>query len=226
MILKCPKSAEIIHPVLRGKDIKKYSIVFSNLWLINTHNGLREINLPRVNVKTDYPSIFEHLKKYEGKLIDREDKGDDWTNLRSCAYLNEFKKPKIVYPEITKYLPFVYDDNGYYMNNKTFFITGGNLKYLVAFLNSSIFKSCIKSNFPDLGEDRRELRKTFFEPTMILYPDASMENEISKMVDLIIFQKSRYEPTEKIEEEIDSILYKAYNLTDDEVRLAKKLAFI
>ena len=61
LIEKDAKSAEIIVPVLRGRDIKKYILEYANLYLINSHNGYN--NTPKINIE-DYPIIKEHLDNF------------------------------------------------------------------------------------------------------------------------------------------------------------------
>ncbi|WP_071057709.1 Eco57I restriction-modification methylase domain-containing protein [Pelistega sp. MC2] len=166
LIAEDPKSAEIIRPILRGRDIKKYSYEFADLWLINTHNGIKEKGIPPIDID-DYPIIKKHLQQYYIQLSKRVDKGDTPYHLRNCTYMEDFFKPKIVYPNMTKFLPFVLDEKGYLLNQKCFFITGKHLIFLTAFLNSKIFKICFKDNFPELLGGTRELSKVFFEKLRI-----------------------------------------------------------
>lgn len=88
LIKEDPKSVEIIRPILRGRDIKKYSYDFADLWLINTHNGVKEKEIKPVNVD-DYPAIKNHLNNYLLQLKSRQDKGDTIYNLRNCAYMDQ-----------------------------------------------------------------------------------------------------------------------------------------
>jgi hypothetical protein len=88
LIKKDPKSEEIIKPILRGRDIRKYEINFAKLYLINSHNN------PPVDIEK-YPAIKEHLDSYYPQLEKRGDKGKTPYNLRNCAYLEEFQKEKI-----------------------------------------------------------------------------------------------------------------------------------
>jgi type I restriction-modification system DNA methylase subunit len=83
------KNKEIIKPLLRGKDIKKYSYKFYDMWLINTHNN------PPIHIN-NYPILKEHLDQYYDKLEKRTDKGLTPYNLRNCAYLKEFENEKIL----------------------------------------------------------------------------------------------------------------------------------
>ncbi|MDD6784144.1 MAG: class I SAM-dependent DNA methyltransferase, partial [Prevotellaceae bacterium] len=46
------RTAELIRPILRGRDIKRYGYNWANLWLINTHNGIRG-KLERIHIE-DY----------------------------------------------------------------------------------------------------------------------------------------------------------------------------
>ena len=110
------RTAELIRPILRGRDIKKYEYEWADLWIINTHNGIKG-KLPRIDVNK-YPAIKAHLDQYWDKISKRSDKGDSPYNLRNCAYMEDFLKPKIIYPNMTKYMPFVYDNKAYYTNQK------------------------------------------------------------------------------------------------------------
>lgn len=80
------RTAELIRPILRGRDIKRYGYDWANLWLINTHNGIKG-RIPRINIE-DYPAVKAHLDQYWDKIRDRADQGDTPYNLRNCAYLD------------------------------------------------------------------------------------------------------------------------------------------
>ena len=175
------RTAELIRPILRGRDIKKYGYVENGLFLINTHNGIRG-KLPRIDIN-DYPAVKVHLDRYWDKISARADKGDTPYNLRNCAYLEDFFKPKIIYPNMTKYMPFAYDNQGYLTNQKCFIMTGVHLPYLTAFLNSNIFKICYRDCFPELQGGTRELSKIFFENIRIPQIDKLIEYDIENMLE-------------------------------------------
>ena len=82
------RTAELIRPILRGRDIKRYSYDWAGLWVINTHNGVKEEGIPPVNIQ-EYPILKAHLDQYADKLQARADKGDTPYNLRNCAYINQ-----------------------------------------------------------------------------------------------------------------------------------------
>jgi hypothetical protein len=129
------KNEEIIVPILRGRDVNRYQIDYQNLYLINSHNGYKEI--PSIDIN-NYPAIKEHLLKFEPKLSKRYDKGGTPFNLRNCAYLESFKLPKIIWKEMSSKPPFVLDKEGYFTNDTITFIEGNNLEYLLCVLNSKL----------------------------------------------------------------------------------------
>jgi len=184
--------------------------------LINTHNGIKELELPRVQLEVSYKEVYDHLTVYKEILERRNDKGDQWYNLRNCAHLNDFDKPKLVYPNMTKFLPFYYDTDGHYLNDKCFMITGNHIEYLIAFLNSSIFKYCFRDVFPELQGGTRELRKVFFD----LIPVKQITDEVNLIfkdkIKVLQSLKVKGESTIQQEKEIDKMLFNIYNLTAEE----------
>ena len=78
------KSVDKIRPILRGRDIKRYGYDFADLWLINTHNGVKEKGIKPIDVM-NYPAVKKHLSQFYKVLEKRADKGDTPYNLRNCA---------------------------------------------------------------------------------------------------------------------------------------------
>ena len=136
------KTAELIRPILRGRDIKRYEYNFADLYLINMHNGIKEKNIPRIDIN-DYPAVKKHLDKYWGKIEHRADQGDTPYNLRNCAYMEDFNKPRIVYCEIGLEMNACIIEPGFFINNKLYMVTGNHLEYLLIFFNSKLFNKII-----------------------------------------------------------------------------------
>ena len=203
------RTAELIRPILRGRDIKRYGYEWANLWLINTHNGIKG-KLERIHIE-DYSAVKAHLDQFWDKIKDRADQGDTPYNLRNCAYLEEFLKPKVMYPNMTKYIPFYYDTRGFYQNDKSFMITGRHIAFLTAFLNSSIFKFCFLNNFPELQGGTRELRKVFFDKIPIIQIDDKLKEQFASLI-----SDMQNNPTVEKAKSIDELLFDVYGLTDAE----------
>ncbi|MBK9482310.1 MAG: hypothetical protein IPO02_10115 [Bacteroidetes bacterium] len=125
---------------------------------------------------------------------------------------------------MTKFLPFVYDEKGYFTNQKCFIITSEQtcLKYLTAFLNSKIFKFCFKDNFPELLGNTFELSKVFFEQIPIKQLNEKEQQPFIKLVDQIIELKQQGKDTTTIEAKIDELVYKLYDLTAEEIKIVEE----
>ena len=203
------RTAELIRPILRGRDIKRYGYNWAELWLINTHNGVKG-RIPRVRIE-DYPAIKAHLDHYWSKIKDRADQGDTPYNLRNCAYLEDFFKPKVMYPNMTKFIPFYYDVKGFFQNDKSFMITGHHIAYLTAFLNSSLFKFCFLNNFPELQGGTRELRKVFFDKIPVKDVPHERDQQYATLI-----MKMQEQPDAYLAKEIDNMLFEDYDLTQEE----------
>ena len=203
------RTDELIRPILRGRDIKRYGYVDNGLYLINTHNGIRGC-IPRIKIE-DYPAVKAHLDQYWDRIATRADKGDTPYNLRNCAYLEDFSKPKIIYPNMTKYMPFVFDDKLYLTNQKCFIITGKSVAYLTAFFNSSLFKYCFRDSFPELQGGTRELSKIFFDKIPVYEVSDAQNLQFQDAVEDI-----QNEYTKQKAQRIDSMLFDLYNLSSEE----------
>ncbi|GHQ56397.1 type IIG restriction enzyme/methyltransferase [Helicobacter pylori] len=132
---------KLIKPILRGKDIKRYSYEWADLWVINTHNGYTsnlKFKIPPIDIEK-YPATKAHLDSHYDTIATRSDQGDTPYHLRNCAYLEDFEKEKIVYPCIMAKEPcFVYEEKGFYAPAPANIITGDKMeiKYITALLNS------------------------------------------------------------------------------------------
>lgn len=151
------KTAELIQPILRGRDIKRYGYDWANLWLINTHNGVKEngkVKIPRIDVN-EYPAIKQHLDSYWDKIEKRADQGDTPYNLRNCAYVEDFLKPKIIYNDIAQQLTFALCENGEFLNNTAYFFTSDKdhvLEFLLKALNTKVMDWYYRTLSVQLGE--------------------------------------------------------------------------
>jgi hypothetical protein len=226
LIAFSPKNAEIIRPILRGRDILKYKADWQKLYLIST--------FPTFNINIDdYPAIKSHLYSFgkerleqtgtnfllDGKTVaSRKKTGNKWFETQDqINYWKDFNKSKIIYPEITKFINFVLDtDQGYLVNNKCFILTGTHIEYLTAFCNSSIFKYCFIDNFPELMGGTRELRKIFFELIPVKQINDEINNVFKGKVEQVQSLKKQGIETIEIEKEIDLLLFDLYDLTIEE----------
>ena len=177
----------------------------------------------------EYPAIKEHLLSFgydrieqSGKKGARKKTNNKWFETQdSIVYFEDFKKPKVIYPNMTKFLPFVYDEKGYITNQKCFIITSEDkcLQYLIAFFNSNLFKFCFKDNFPELLGETFELSKVFFEQIPVKQITPEKEQPFIDIVDKILIAKQQSQDTADLEKQIDEMVYKLYDLTEEEIAI-------
>ena len=214
------RTEELIRPILRGRDIKRYGYEWADLWLIATFPSRHyDIEL--------YPAVKEYLLSFgierleqtgtvhninEEKFKSRKKTNNKWFETQdSISYWEDFSKPKVIYPNMTKYMPFVYDNMSYITNQKCFIITGIFVAYLTAFFNSSLFKYCFRDSFPELQGGTRELSKIFFEKIPVCKISDSQDVLFQEAVEDI---QDKY--TKQKAQRIDSMLFDLYKLTPDE----------
>ena len=222
LIAKDPKSAEIIKPLLRGRDVKRYYYDYEDLWLIGT--------FPSLNIEIDnYFGIRDYLKSFEKRLEQTGEQGSrkktsgKWFEIQdSIAYWEEFEKPKIIYPNMTKFLPFTLDVNGLYTNQKCYILTGKHLEYLVSFFNSKLFKYCFEDHFPELQGNTRELNKVIFEqiPVKLISDETLFVEKIHQI--LTLKKQNPSADTSTLEFQIDQLVYQLYDLSEEEVAIVEE----
>ena len=224
------KSAEIIKPLLRGRDIERYHAQSVKSYLLATNYDL--------NIPKRYPAIHTHLVtigeqiesgevKARGKgLLNRDDQGENWWNLRACAYYAEFDKEKIVWKRIGSILRFAYIQHPMYCLDSTCIATGKKVKFLTAVLNSRVSHYQLFDLAPKTGTGDLIVSVQALEP--LLVPPITEANEhIAEQIEMRvdkIFEAKHIDPeadTSNFENEIDKLVYELYNLTEDEIAIVE-----
>lgn len=190
------QTQKLIRPILRGRDIKRYDYEWAGLWLINIHNGYG--TEPRINID-NFPKLKLYLEKFEPKLSNRSDKGATPYNLRNCAYLDEFEKEKILCARMVQSPKFAYDINNNIPDNTAYCITGENLKFLLAFLNSTGVYKIFNFFYAGGGlEGEIKINRLEILPIPQITPqNENLSNEIINLVDEILKANEKIKLYEK-----------------------------
>ena len=202
------RTAELIRPILRGRDIKRYGYNWANLWLINTHNGIRG-KLERIHIE-DYPAVKAHLDQYWDRISQRADKGDTPYNLRNCAYLEDFSKPKMLWKRVGSILRFCYNDNETLGLDSTCFATGENIEFICCVLNSPMGHYLLK-DAPKTGTGDLLVSVQAIEPIQIPQVGLETNSEFKKLLESLIKTDS---PSN--EKGISRKVFKLYDLSLEE----------
>ncbi|MDM3855327.1 MAG: TaqI-like C-terminal specificity domain-containing protein [Aphanizomenon gracile PMC649.10] len=222
LIAESSNSAEIIQPILRGRDLKKYSYEFSNQWVICTFPSLA------LDIK-NYPAIMAYFEKIGRKRLaqsgiegSRKKTNNQWFETQdSIAYWQDFNKPKIVWGEISDQPKFAFDDSNYYAEATTFLMTGEKLKYLLAILNSKLSQWYFNQISTTTGMGTNRWKKYKIEMLPIKEPTETEELLLEKIVNQILTAK-KLDPkadTTGLETEIDQLVYQLYELTAEEIKI-------
>lgn len=223
------KTDDIIRPMLRGKDIQKYGKKWADLWMIGLFPA-RNFNIDELPILKNYLLSFsmekmeQTGKKYiiNGKTIKaRKKTNGKWFEIQdSIKYWNDFKKPKIIYPEITKYMPFYYEEDYVLTTNTCYILSGRHISYLTAFFNSSLFKFCFKESFAVLFGGARRMLKIFFDKIPVLEVSDSIDEEFRELV--LDIQKNY---TDEKAKAIDQRIFDLYGLTQEERNIVGYIDF-
>ncbi|GAA7351794.1 type IIG restriction enzyme/methyltransferase [Helicobacter pylori] len=224
------RTEALIKPILRGKDIKRYSYEWAGEWVINTHNGYTsnlKSKIPPIDIEKT-PATKAHLDSHYDTIATRCDQGDTPYHLRNCAYLEDFEKEKIVYPETSQGAYFIYENSGIFLEKTAFMIVSGayNLKLLTALLNSKLITFYFK-NFCGgciLGKSGYQYNKHALEKIpipKIMSQNQELARKITDGAERILKAKEKDPKAniQRLEKEIDALVYQLYNLTDEEIKI-------
>ncbi len=222
------RTETLIKPILRGKDIKRYSYEWAHLWVINTHNGYTsnlKFKIPPIDIEK-YPAIKTHLDAHYDTIATRCDQGDTPYHLRNCAYLEDFEKEKIVWASVG-FVEYCMTPGLLILDTNYFFEVSkfGNTKnYLLGLLNSKLLIFWLKAKNTPLGDmgAYRNYKYNIMELPMvkITAKNKKIADKIIVLVDKILEAKEK-DPkanTQELEKEIDALVYQLYNLTDEEIK--------
>jgi type II restriction/modification system DNA methylase subunit YeeA len=221
LIQEDPKSVEIIRPILRGRDIKRYGYEFADLYLIATFPSLK------INIE-NYPAVKHHLLsfgydrlKQTGDPGARKKTNNQWFETQdSISYWDDFSKQKILWAETmrvhkgdTKNFPrFGYENNGEYVTDKTcFFATGEQIKFVLGILNSPVGRYLCSKYVSILDDGGYLMQKIYLEKMPIAPYSSALEKLVEK------------NHNEKMESEINKIVYQLYKLNDEEISFIESL---
>ncbi len=211
-------SKKIIHPIVRGRDVKKYKISFSNLYIISTFPSLK------LNID-DFPQIKNHLTSFSverleqsGKVGSRKKTGNKWFETQDqISYYKNFLKEKIFWIELSDKSGFCIDSDNFYPLAGTWVMTGENLKFLLSILNSNLGEWYFTQISTSSGMGTNMWKKYKVELMPIKNTTTKIIEKITKLVDNVMIKKSKSIETLKDEFEINNFIYKLYNLTYNEV---------
>ena len=233
LIAADPTSCELIKPLLRGRNLRKWRAESANEYLITiasstnrewAWSNARSASEAEQIFDETYPAIYQHLRGYRERLIARDDQGKFYWELRSCAYYAEFEKPKIIYPDISSFMRACHDTTGILGEATTFCIPTTDLS-LLAILNGRLFDWYARYKFQTLNDPWTggglRLKKIYMQHVPIADRTLAQKAELSRLVEQILADPES-DKVSAIEKEIDALVYRLYGLTRKEIALIEQ----
>lgn len=219
LILEQKASADIIVPVIRGRDVERYGNLKPSLFLIAAKNG--------VNIMRDYPAIYGHLHSFGEKFRKRGAQGENWWNLRACAFYDDFSKDKIVWMELSDKARFTKCQAGVWCLNSAYFLLpphACSANYLLAILNSRAIYFYFKLIAQTSGMGVPRWINLYVEQFPIPNAAPQIRTKLEDMVECILSQKQSNPKagTSALEQEINEAIYRLYGLTDEEIAIVEE----
>lgn len=220
-----PKSAEILKPVLRGRDIQRYQVDWKGLWLIATLPAL-DINIDDYQAVKEYLLSFDRArleqsgKKLPGGKKSRKKTNHAWHELQdACAYHEEFGKEKLFWMDLTERGRFAYAVGEMFCLNTAFMMTGSGIKYLCAVLNSTMATWFMGTTALNSGMGVTRWIKHTVAQIPIPKISAIEQRPFIQLIDRILQDKATNPAadTSALEAEIDCLVYQLYGLTTEEI---------
>ncbi|MBX1934294.1 class I SAM-dependent DNA methyltransferase [Campylobacter lari] len=232
------RTAKLIRKMLRGRDIKRYSYEWAGLWVIFIPWHFPNVEKPKTmleneqDLKEQYSSLYNHLLSHKEKLSNRNKAETgiryEWYCLQrwGANYYQEFEKEKIGWQRVTQEPSFILENERVLLDSMAFMVgnSKNELKYLLGFLNSSLIFYYFK-NIGHLYSDKGFLLSNQyvekFPIPKINSKNEKLANELISLVDeiLVLKEQDKNANTKAQEDKINSIIYKLYNLNEEEIKI-------
>jgi hypothetical protein len=259
LIMEDSKSEEIIRPILRGRDIKRYGYDYADQYLIAllpskkldiehfpaikkhlltfgsdilVQNGyawvaddyLEEWCFKRLQQTGEQIIINNEKIKIKGNEKSRKATANKWFETQdSISYWEDFSKQKIVWGNLNLKATYSLAEEGIYVNAPCPIIVPAN-KYILGILNSKLADYYVRG----LGVTRNggyfEYKPMFIEQIPIPIIEESQQEQFASLVTKIISNKKNGSDTEKLEEELDHMIFKLYQLSAEEIAFLTSLS--
>ena len=216
LLAKHPALERIIVPYIGGREVKRWHVDSSGNWLIKIESsanlqhpwsGMADREAEECFRKT-WPAVFERFTAgtMRQRLMERDDQGRYYWELRSCKYWNDFRLPKIISTKISSEPTFAIDIDGFVLANTSYFLQSDDSFYHSAILNSSVSGYYCRKVFASKQGGFYEVQPVPLETFPI--PNASDEHR--KM--LSVLAKSLYTGAERphLEALINAFVYELF----------------
>jgi len=226
------KNAEIIRPILRGRDIKKYNIEFADSWLLyipwhfplNSNTSISGVSKEaEVAFTKEFPAIYRHLELHKNDLLKRNQAETgiryEWYALQrsGITYFNDFIKEKIVWLTISDKAKFAIDDTGAICLDTAFFLTGENIYTILSVLNSKLIEWYFDKICPSTGAGTNQWKKFIVETIPIPKVNNIQESNFKEIITQINDQKKAGNPIKDLESLLNLMVLNLFDIDNKDI---------
>ncbi|MGI7456385.1 class I SAM-dependent DNA methyltransferase [Campylobacter coli] len=229
------RTAKLIRKMLRGRDIKRYSYEWAGLWVIFIPWHFPNVEKPKTmleneqDLKEQYPSLYKHLLSHKERLSKRnkEETGIryEWYCLQrwGANYYQEFEREKIVWASVG-YIEHSFIPKDMLLQDTNYFFSTSN-RYLLGILNSkpiTYYLADIQTPLGNTGAFRNY--KYNIEKLPIPKINSKNQNIVDELINLVdeilkAKEQDKNANTQELENKINSLVYKLYNLNEEEIKI-------
>jgi hypothetical protein len=217
LIAEDPKSAEIIKPWLRGRDVGRWQSDWNGEYLVFTRRG--------IDIE-EYPAVRDYLAQFKKRLTPgikggRKSGNYEWYEIQdTIAYYEEFEKPKILYPDIARRCEFTFDEQGYLSGNTTYFVPTDDLA-LLGILNSNVVEFFYRYITTTIQKDYLRFFTQYLEQIPIPEPTPAQREAIEALVGKLLAAEGQGPQVPAWERALNDLVYEVYGLTAEEIALVE-----
>jgi len=227
-------SAEILKPILRGRDVKRWRTEFAEQYLIKIESSENKDHPWSGKSEKEaegafaaiYPAIHKWFEEFRSALKKRDDQGRFFWELRSCAYWKEFEQTKLVVPAISGTVNVSLDRDSFFCNNKTSIFVCDNATFVSAIVNSKVALWFTRQVFATKQGGFFDFEPRYSSQWPIPAASPVKQKQVERLVDRILTAKAQDASADvsALEGEIDELVYALYVLTPNEIQIVKGTA--
>jgi adenine-specific DNA-methyltransferase len=219
------KELDYIRPFIKNSDINKFVVSPEHKYYIIYVDNIEteeEFNeLP--NIKKHLSKYREHLsKRYVNGVLQSAYKKGKWWALIHSVPIQIIKNQKIICPQRNRYNLFGFEESETYASADVYYISLNrseySLMYILAILNSKLVYFWLYW----MGKRKGEMLELYFEPLQFIpikIANHKTQSRIVEMTEKVITQKKNGINSAALEQEMDNLIYKLYELTYEEVKV-------
>lgn len=213
LIKEDASSANVIKPLIRGRNIRKYNYRHDNIYIlylpwhfplndIDEKNDSQLLEKAEEQFKIQFPAVYRHMLRFKKELSERNKAETgiryEWYALQrpSATFVHNYEKEKIVWLAITDKPAFALDTQNMYVTNPSYIMVAESLKYHLILLNSRLIEWYLDKISSSTGQGTNQWTKIYMDQLPV--PEIKSGDLLKKfetLADYLIYLNDEYKPS-------------------------------